>query len=426
MKPFPFTLPLALAAACALLASCARHTESAGDSHAGHNHAGHNHAAGEHASEPATGAKMCKEHNVPLAECGICKPELIAQLKPGDSLKVRLAATDSAKLSGVETAALSAGAIADSVECFAELSFDQRRLAQIVAPVSGILHSVDAGLGTKVEEQQPVARLWSAAIADTVAKAMLTHQTLDRERKLRADRVTAEKDLQEAEAAHRAACQQLRTFGFTEAQIDAYIAAPQDRIVIDVRAPFAGEIVACDAVRGALIEAGKPLFTLADRSTMWAMLNLPEATLAQVRVGQMVELRVDALPDRVFTGELTWIGAEVDERNRLARARAEFANPDGALRAHMFAQARILTRRNASALLLPSSAVQRIDGRPLVFVKLEDDLFDARAVRLGAEVAGQHEVLAGLRALEPVVVRRSFSLKSQLLISRLGAGCADD
>jgi hypothetical protein len=55
-----------------------------------------------------------------------------------------------------------------------------------------------------------------AAIAEAVAKAVLSHQTLERERKLRAERVSSEKDLQQAEADHRAACQQLRTQGFTE------------------------------------------------------------------------------------------------------------------------------------------------------------------------------------------------------------------
>ena len=82
--------------------------------------------------------------------------------------------------------------------------------------MGGILQSVDVDLGDRGRERQTVAKIWSAAIAEAVAKAVLTHQTLDRERKLRADRVTSEKDLQEAEAAHRAACQQLRTLGFTE------------------------------------------------------------------------------------------------------------------------------------------------------------------------------------------------------------------
>ena len=269
----------------------------------------------------------------------------------------------------MQTATPTVGTIADAVECYAELAFNQNKLAQIAAPVGGIIQEVDVDLGSKVEEKQTVAKIWSAAIAEAVAKAVLSHQTLDRERKLRADRVTSEKDLQQAEAEHRAACQQLRTLGFTEEQIDALGAKPHEQVLMEVRAPFAGEIVERTAVRGALVEAGKPLFTLADRSVMWAMLNIPESALARVKVGQTVELRVESLPGQMFTGKLTWIGAEVDEKSRMARARAEVANPDGLLKARMFAQARILTRSAEGALLLPPSAIQRMEGKSFVFVK---------------------------------------------------------
>lgn len=380
-------------------------------------------AAGEEAKSRVL---MCAEHNVPEAECGICREGLTGQLKIGESAKVRLPAADSAAIAGVQLAAPQVGTAAEGVDCYAELAFNQNKLAQVAAPVGGIVQEVLADLGERVEERQPVAKIWSATIAEAVAKAVLSHQTLDRERKLRAERVTSEKDLQLAEAEHRAACQQLRTQGFSEEQVEALVAKPNEEVLMEVRAPFAGEIIERTAVRGALVEPGKPLFTIADRSVMWAMLNLPEAALASVKVGQQVEVRVEALPDRVFKGKLTWIAAEVDERSRMARARAEVENPDGALKARMFARARVLTRTTGNALLVPPSAIQRVEGKTIVFVKLEDDLFDARVVRLGAAGNGLVEIAEGLQPQEIVAVNHGFPLKSALLISRLGAGCADD
>jgi cobalt-zinc-cadmium efflux system membrane fusion protein len=411
--------------AAAVVVGCSKPTEHA-DDHAGHNHAHAKPAQPDAAPGTNASRLMCNEHGVPEDECGICHPELAAKLKPGEGVKVRLPDANSAAIVGVQTAPPKRGAIADSIECYAEIAFNQNKLAQIVAPVSGIIQAVDTDLGNAVEEKQVVAKLWSATIAEAVSKAVLSHQTLDRERKLRAERVTSEKDLQEAEAAHRSSCQQVRTLGFTEEQIEAMVHKPPETVLMEVRAPFAGEIVERTAVRGALVEAGKPIFTLADRSTMWATLNVEETDLARVRVGQTVELRVDSVPGRTFTGKLTWIGAEVDERSRMARARVEVANPDRLLRARMFARARILTRSADGALLLPSPAVQRIEGKPLVFVKLADDLFEARAITLGAKSDGQCEVLAGLKPQEQVAVAHGFTLKSQLLASRLGAGCADD
>lgn len=369
---------------------------------------------------------MCREHGVPEAECGICHPELAGKLKPGEGLQVRLPAPDSAKITGIETAQPTVGAAAEAIGCFAEVTFDQNKLAQISAPVGGIIQSVDADLGAVVTERQSLAKIWSAQIAEAAAKAVLSHQTLERERKLRADGIAPAKDLQEAEATHRAACQQVRTFGFSEEDVNAMGAKPDAPVYLEVRAPFAGEIIERAAVRGAMVEAGKALFTIADRATMWAMLNVPEVALAGVQVGQTVELTVDALPDRTFTGKVTWIAAQVDERTRLAKVRAEVPNPDGALRDKMFAQARILTRHAPQAVLVPPAAIQRVEGQPIVFVKLADDLFEARGVRLGAKHNGHVEVRAGLKADELVVVTHGFAVKSQLLISRLGAGCADD
>lgn len=415
---------LALLTAGLLGASCSKPHESvAGDDD------GHAHGPGGRRTVPVEtreGVVMCAEHRVPEARCAICKPELAGQLKPGEGLQVRLPSTNSLAMIGGESAAPETGLIAEAVECLAELTFNQNKLAQIAAPVSGSIQSVDADLGTKVEERQTVARIWSAAIAEAVARAVLAHQTLDRERRLREQRVTSEQALQEAEAGHRSACQQLRTLGFTEDQIDDLVRQPQERVLMEVRAPFAGELLERMAVRGALVEAGKPLFTLVDFSTVWAMLQVPEAALARLQVGQDVELKVDSVPGRVFTGRLTWVGLGVDERTRMARARAEFANPDRLLKDKMFATARILTRPARSALLVPDASIQTVGGRPFVFVKRAADLFEVRAVQPGARQAGRVEILAGLKPDEAIAVTHAFALKSAMLMSRLGAGCADD
>lgn len=424
LSPLSNWAAVAAVAGLTLLTACSKPGAPPGpgadDGH-GHGHAG----AAAHVVTQA-GVPMCTEHGVPEAECAVCQPDRAATLQPGEGLKVRLPSTNSTTLVGLQTVRPELGTVADGVDCVAEVSYNQNQLAQISAPVSGLLQTVEVDLGSRVEEKQTVARIWSAAIAEAVARAVLAHQTLDRERKLRADRVTSQAALEEAEAAHRSACQQLRTQGFTEEQIDRLEASPQEQVLMEVRAPFAGEIVERTAVRGALVEAGRPLFTLADLGTVWARLQVPEGALERVQTGQPVELQVDSLPGRVFRGRLTWIGPAVDDRTRMIRARAEFPNPDGLLKDGMFARARIVTRQETGALLVPTPAVQHLGGRPFVFVKLGPDLFAARAVRLGARFNGRWEVRAGLQPQEEIAASHAFAVKSAMLLSRLGAGCADD
>ncbi len=390
--------------------------------------------------QPAAGALLCDEHRVPESECGICHPELVSTLALGHGLKIRFASPESAAKAGVQTATPEVGAISDGVECYAEIAFNQNKLAHVAAPVNGIIHAVEVDLGQRVEEGARLATIWSAAIAEAkssylraVADAVLRQQTLERERRLRAEHIASEKDLQEAVAAHGAAVaavqqarQQLTMLGFVQEQIEAVATETRGAAVLELRAPFAGEIVERNAVRGALVESGKALFTLADRSTMWAMLNIPESELAHVRLGQQVELSVEALHDQTFRGTLTWISPQLDDRTRMAQARAEVANADGSLKARMFARARILTSHSEGAVVIPTSAVQRLDGKPFAFVKLAEDLYEARALRLGAQHSGRLEILAGLRPEDRLVVAHSFVLKSELLKSRLGAGCVDE
>ena len=116
----------------------------------------------------------------------------------------------------------------------------------------------------------------------------------------------------------------------------------------------------------------------------------------------------------------------MDERTRMARARAELPNPDRLLRDKMFATARIQLRPSQTALLVPQGAVQSVAGKPFVFVKLTEDLYAARVVTLGGCAAGQREILTGLEPQEHIAVTHAFALKSAMLMSRLGAGCADD
>jgi cobalt-zinc-cadmium efflux system membrane fusion protein len=380
--------------------------------------------AGAHAA-PAGPRLMCREHNVAEDECGICHPDLAGKLEPGQGMKVRFASAQAATKAGIKTAPPQIGPMADAIACYAEIQFNQNKLAQIAAPVGGIIQAVQADLGDKVAQGQALVSIWSSAIGEAVAKAVLTQQAVERERKLRAERISSERDLQEAEAAYRAARQQLKTLGFDDKQIEGLAAHSVETALLEMRAPFAGDLVERNAVRGALIEAGKALFTLADCSTMWAILNIPERQLARVRVGQNVEFRVDALPEQTFAGTLTWIAAQVDDRTRMAQARAEIANPNGALRARMFANARILAGNSDRAVIVPASAIQYIEKRSFLFVKVADDLYEARAIRVGAKLNGDIAIAEGLRADEFVVVDGGFVAKSQLLISKLGAGCVD-
>jgi cobalt-zinc-cadmium efflux system membrane fusion protein len=404
-------------------------------------------------SEPAAGASgvstsgdaiastlMCDEHGVPEHQCGICHPELLGQNAPGEGLKVRLPSPESAAIAGVVVSTPGVQRMDHGVECFAEFMFNQNQVAHITSLVGGVVKSIEVDLGSRVEKGALLARMTSVAIGEaqstyltTLAENQLRAKTLERERGLLAQRISSEKEFQEAEAAQHAsmaavrqAQQQLMVLGFDEEQIRALAEQQGTPGVLELRAPFAGEIIERTAVQGAMVDIGEVLFTLANTSLLWAMVNIPESQLPRVQIDQKVELTVESLPGQTFIGTLTWLSASVDKRTRMARGRVEVANPEGRLKAHMFAQARIVTSTSDSALVVPLSAVQNVTGTQVVFVQVNIDLFEARPVTLGAKHDGQIEVASGLQPDDLVVIAGGFTLKSQFLISRLGAGCVDE
>jgi cobalt-zinc-cadmium efflux system membrane fusion protein len=388
---------------------------------------------------PAAAALMCGEHGVAEDTCGICHPELLAERAPGQGLQVRLPSAASAAKAGVVVGRPGSEHMPHGVECLAELSFDRNRLAIVAPPVAGAVHSVEVDLGHRVRQGDLLARLTSGELTEAegaylraLAESRLSERTLARERELRVQRVSSEKEVQEAEAAHHAALASLRQargrlqlLGLDERQTGALEGRAGTPGLLELRAPFDGEIVERSAVRGMIVEAGQALFGVADGRRMWAMIDIPESLLPRVRVGQPVELTVESLPGETFGGTLTWLATEVDGRTRMARARAEVVNPGGRLKARMFARAFVVTADAGRSVVVPRAAVQSVGGRDVVFVASAADLFEARAVELGAARDGLVEVVAGLEPTEPVVLAGSFSLKSHLLLSRLGAGCAD-
>ena len=183
-------------------------------------HAGRGHGADDgrgRSKEGGGGVEMCGEHACPRRSAASAIPTRSPGWLPGEGLRCGCPPVDSAELAGRATGRGYRSSGSGSDRCFAELTFNQNKLARRSpcrsAASSRASRPISARSGT---DRDVLARIWSAQIAEAVAKAVLSHQTLERERQLRADGIAPAKDLQEAEAAHRAACQQARTLGFSE------------------------------------------------------------------------------------------------------------------------------------------------------------------------------------------------------------------
>lgn len=195
--------------------------------------------------------------------------------------------------------------------------------------------------------------------------------------------------------------------------------------LVALRAPVSGTVIERATNAGAGIQAGTPLFTIANISTVWVIANVPEAQLGKLTVGTPAEVSSASLSEGALAGRVNFIDPRLNEETRTARVRIEMANPGERLKAGMFVEVGFQAGTGASTeqeLVVPSAAVQRIENRSVVFVPKDGEpgAFELRQVELGAESEGYQRVVAGLKLGEKVVTKGSFVLKTQKLKGEMG------
>ncbi len=201
-----------------------------------------------------------------------------------------------------------------------------------------------------------------------------------------------------------------------------------DISLITMRAPISGMIIERMVNAGAGIEAGKPLFTVADISTLWVIANVPEAQVGSLRVGTPAEVRAAALGEEEIAGRVAYIDPVLNEETRTARVRVEVANRQERLKVGMFVEVGFEAGSDTpgssaeNELVIPEEAVQRVNERTVVFLPKESEQghFEARDVELGGTAGGYQRVISGLKSGERIVSKGSFTLKTQLLKGEMG------
>ncbi len=502
----------------------------------------------------------CGEHGLPESQCTLCNPEVKEKwnvLKPKtltrrdsdargsirlepnrrlltgsndsqcqvDRLQVRFLDGTTARKAGIETEVVRTRRLSNTIECLAEVGFDQTRLVRITPRVPGVVTQASVEIGSVVNADDLLAVLESPTLGltksryisvrqghllaaadfkrvDTIfrgtqrmlevctalapsndvrqqltevrvgdaksrllqahAALELARSTLKREEALFDKKISSEQSFETArsnmasaeagfhamreavafdnERDHLAA---MRTLKVAKSELDAvarelHILGLNDSQLAaigsesgvalsryELRSPAAGRVIERRAVVGEVVEQRDALYTVADLSTMWVMMDLRERDVTLVRVGLPVLFTVDGLPGHAFDGIVSWISNTVNDRTRTIKVRANIPNKRRLLRANMFGLARIIVHDNDEVVSIPNEAVQTDGCCQLVFVKQDETLFTPRKVSLGASANGHVEILAGLALGESVVTVGSFLMKTEILKSNIGAGCCE-
>ena len=317
---------------------------------------------------------------------------------------------------GVRTAEVQKGSISLGVEAVGSAAFNERDAAVVQARANGFLERlyVRAPLDP-VRRGQPLAELY---VPDWVAA---------QEEFLSAKRIAAQDDASFAGLVD-AARQRMRLAGMSEDQIRRVESSASVQARVTLTAPIGGVVAELPAREGMTVMAGAALFRINGLSTIWINAEVPERFAGELRPGQPVQARVDALPGTVFKGKISAILPEVNPATRTLKARVELANPRGQLVPGMFAKVDLSPESRRDVLLVPSEAIIQTGKRSMVLVAQGEGRFAPVEVEAGLDSNGRTEIRRGLQAGQKVVVSGQFLIDSEAnlraSIDRLSAGDA--
>ncbi len=403
----------------------------------GHGH-GHGHGHGEREASDLDRpvdelfAVSC-EHGVKAHACDECRYEVGVVEAPPSLFEGGL----------LELARAESREIGVPLRLTGEVRFDERRVAHVSTQAEGIIRRVHVTLGDAVTRGRPLVEIDSVAIGEAQAahleaRAMLRLARRSHERlaTLRAEGIASEKELLKARqeldtAAIRAdaALGRLTRLGMAPAAARALTpAGATGRLVLS--APAAGTVLEMHAVPGEIARSEGSLVTVGDSSALWVWADLYERDLqvvagAQARQPLAAEVSVRAFPGERFPGTVDLVSPSMSASSRTVKVRLAVDNPGGRLLAGMFAQVELFLPSEERRITVPRTAVLRDEGRAFVFVRHEADYYLRRPVSPGRAFAGLVEVREGLAEGATVVANGAFLLKSDVLRSKMGAGCAD-
>ncbi|MBV8553832.1 MAG: efflux RND transporter periplasmic adaptor subunit [Acidobacteriaceae bacterium] len=280
---------------------------------------------------------------------------------------------------------------------------DVEKSIPVISLASGRVVGIYAKLGDDVKKGQLLLKVMSNDISNGFqtyeqAKAddELARKQLERAETLYDHGAISLNDLQVAQdtekktaVAVRAAVEQLRTLGGNPDHPDP---------ILNVYAPASGTIVEQNVVNSASVHTPDNqanLFTIADLSTVWVICNVYENNLPDVKLGDAAQVRLNAYPDRVFTGHVGNIGKLLDATIRTAPVRIVLDNP-GIMRAGMFVTATLYGQHGRKYATVPSTAVLHLHDRDWVFVPMGNGQFRRTEITAGKISNGQQDIISGI------------------------------
>jgi len=309
----------------------------------------------------------------------------------------------------VQTAVAERRDLTHEIRTVGYLEYDQERMVTVTTKYSGFVEKVYVNyVGEPVRKGQPLFEIYSPELVQTEQELLSAKAYA---KKLEG---TGEESQRRAVGLVDAARTRLTYWDISDEQIAQLEETGQIFRTLKVAAPASGVVMKrMSGLEGMAVRPGMETYHIANLSSLWLSVEIFEDQIARIGIGTPADIEFAYSPGETSRGTVRFINPEFSEKTRTLSVKVQVPNPNGRLRAGMFATVRFRPPAAANVVSVPSLAVLRTGEREIVVVDLGDGRFEPRRVTLGFQSSGYVEVKEGLGEGERVVTSAQFLIDSE-------------
>lgn len=359
----------------------------------------------EHAKKHLDPKYVCPMHPQIIRDeegtCPICGMDLVPKMldpNVGKSPKVEISHAVVQSM-GVRTTQVKRDSLWKYIQTIGRVEYDETRLQHVHPRAEGWMEKLNfRAEGEPVKKHQILGYLYSPDILAAQVDFLIALNNPGRK--------TSQRHIEKAR-------NRLRLLGVTEGTISRIQQRKKTQNTIPIISPGDGIVTQMAAREGMYVMPNTEIFTLADLSKIWVMIDIFEHQIDWLTTGLNAEISVPAYPGRTWEGKVDYIYPELDAKSRTLKVRLAFDNPDGLLKANMFAEAVIYGGPKHDVLVVPAEAVIQTGERSSVVTALGEGLFQPVDVVTGMQHNGRVEILNGLKEGDEIVISGQFLIDSE-------------
>ena len=331
-------------------------------------------------------------------DCPICGMDLIPASQASSDNEIGFQMTaDAIKLANIQTTIIgnTDATEGSTLKLNGKIQANETKSASLVTHIPGRIEKLYVSYtGEQVNKGQKIATIYSPEL------------------------ITAQKELLEAQKIQdispgllTAAKNKLKYWKIGEQVIQDILTSGTIRETFNIYADHSGVVNQKRVSVGDYLSTGEVLFDVQNLYSLWALFDVYENDLSQVKIGRTIYFTTPSAPNKRFKAKITFVNPVIDPNTRAATIRAEVSNTTGKLKPEMFITGELQTSKKSDNLTVPKSAVLWTGQRSVVYVKIPDtDIpsFEYREIEIADATASGYSVVSGLEYGEEVVTNGAF------------------